>query len=201
MSLFPDHLSLESGYLRPTPYRGSDVRPLLSDKEECRLQQESEVANAYEDHEVGFHRGLVFGGFTSYRELPSIVGICGLCFSHLGCHAGGWREQVPLGGWILRNCRAFQSRRSGGAFSQDISLAGLGLPHDLSSLTSYAEEATDTFYGFDYQSDAGKRLPVELRASAHTCEKSTSGVPQSYCFFVQEVDSPTDSWSRRHLQR
>jgi hypothetical protein len=75
-----------------------------------------EVSNAYENHEVGFHRSFAPGCVTpAYRELPGIVGNCGLYVRPPGGHAGSACRKVSLGTRIRSDCRAFQSRCACGA--------------------------------------------------------------------------------------
>src|SRR5215472_15457494 len=57
----------------------------------------NEVSNAYENHDVGFHRGFAPGGVTPpHRESSAGVRSCGLYVGPPGGHGGGSRWQVPL---------------------------------------------------------------------------------------------------------
>ena len=73
---------------------------------------------------------------TSYQVLLEIV----VCVSGLLVLTQAVRaSKYSVGSRIFSHCRSLQSRRACGAFSQDVSLAGLGLPHDLSGLLSGVE--------------------------------------------------------------
>jgi len=101
---------------------------------------------------MGLQRGIASGGIKPCRELPNIGGNCRLCVWPPGALTSGARQQVPVGSWIFGHCRALQSGRTGGAFSQNVSLVGLGLPHDLSDLLSGVEKATATLDPIDNES-------------------------------------------------
>src|SRR5215472_13282123 len=65
----------------------------------------NEVSTAYENHDVGFHRGFAPGGVTPpHRESPAGVRSRGLYVGPPGGHAGGSRWQVPLGDRIQCDC-------------------------------------------------------------------------------------------------
>jgi hypothetical protein len=143
---------------------GLSAPSLVKPRDTRRLQ----VSNAYENHEVGFNRGVAPGGVKlPNRELPSIVGNCDLCVRPPGCHACSSRGQIHLGGRIFSNCRAFQSRRAHCDFWADLSPAGLALPRSVSSLLNCVEVATDTLYSIDNKSDArsGREIGFEVLIS------------------------------------
>jgi hypothetical protein len=121
----------------------------------------SEVTNAYENHEVAFHRGIALDGVRSARwELPSRVRDCSLCDRLTGGHPGRSRRQILLGSGILSSCLGFQSGCADRAFWECLSFAGLDLPDSVLNLHRGSEEATDTLCTVDNKSGAEKRVAV-----------------------------------------
>lgn len=109
---------------------------------------------------MALQHDVVFGGVKPCLELPSIGGIGRLCVWPPGGHTSGSRQQVLLGGRIFSHSLTLQSRRAGGAYSQNLSLAGLALPHDLFGLLGGVEAAAGILDPLDHESGTWKRVTV-----------------------------------------
>jgi hypothetical protein len=148
----------------------------------------SEVTNAYENHEVAFHRGIALDGVRSARwELPSRVRDCSLCDRLTGGYTGRSRRQILLGNGILSNGCALQSGCADRAFWECPSFAGLGLPDGVLNVDSGAEEATDTLCSVDNKSGAERRVTVTPQARGKA--------------MADRVDRPNTSTVRSCLDR
>ena len=157
---------------------GGRVRPLSSPANRNAEKRRNGVFNVYENHEDHMRSGVAPGGILAGpRRSEDPVGYRGLCGCHDGRHPGGHQTEVSLGYRVCCHRRAFQSRPACSAFSQDVSLAGLGLPHDVSGLAGCIEEATDTFDSIHHQSNSGKRVIVRLQAWYFSGQTSCGSAP------------------------